>query len=135
MKIWRFSISLLGFVKEAQTFLSALQAAVEASTTKKVSEGTEATQPPTKSYLPSLLSFLINNQQLSGPSQLHDQSLVRRGRAFVAKTRPYFGNSAFEDHVSSQLSQRVGVTTCNLIFASDSVTQNTLTRIQTEKML
>lgn len=134
MKIWRLSISLQGFIKEAQPFLSALQAAVDASTTKQVSEATEATQPPPKSYFPSLLSFLIK-QQLSGPSQLHDQSLVRRGRAFVARTRAYFGNSAFEDHVSSQLRQRVGVITCNLIFASDLVTQNTLTRIQTGKIL
>lgn len=78
-KIWRLSISLPGFVKEPQTFLSALQAAVHASSTKYVSKATEATQLPPKSYFPSLLSFLIN-QKLSGPSQLHDQSLVRRGR-------------------------------------------------------
>lgn len=85
---------------------------MDASTTKQVSEATESNKLPPWSYFPSFLSFLIN-QQLSGPSQMHDQSLVRRGRKVVAKTRAYF--ASFEDHVSSQLGQRVGVTISNLI--------------------
>lgn len=44
---------------------------------------------------------------------MHDQSLVRSGRNVVAKTRAYF--ASFEDHVSSQSGQRVGVTISNLI--------------------
>lgn len=84
-------MSLLGFVKEAQASLSALQVAVDASTTKQVSEATEETKLPPNSYFPSLLNFLFN-QQLSGPSQMYDQSLVRKGRAVVAKTRACFGN-------------------------------------------
>lgn len=66
---------------------------------------------------------------------MHDQSLVRRERAVVAKTGAYFGNLAFEDHVSSQLSQREGVTTCNLILRRTCLSKNTQTRIQTGKTL
>lgn len=90
MTICRLSVSPLSLLRKKNLFLIS-----PASSCRWINYkiGLWSNQTSPKSYLPSLLSLLINHH-LSGPSQMQNvsQSLASRGRrAVVAKTIDYFG--------------------------------------------